>query len=135
MHTSRKSSGATFSGAEEYAAERRLLETPTLDLAYYADVPGRVPDCHASDKDKDGIDDIGNGDLPPEWGIDLVVNGGVVRYGPWSDRQRLVAITCRILYFSRPLGSHFSVYSFLQRIKTRYLRPGFDLVTSDNGLR
>lgn len=32
--------------------------------------------------------DVGNGDLAPEWGIDFVIHGGQVNYGPWADRQR-----------------------------------------------
>lgn len=34
--------------------------------------------------------DIGNGDLPPEWGVDAVIHGAALSYGPWSDRQRYV---------------------------------------------
>lgn len=41
--------------------------------------------------------DVGNGDLAPEWGIDLVIHGGQVNYGPWTDRQRFV-----LLNFSPP---------------------------------
>lgn len=37
--------------------------------------------------------DIGNGDLPPEWGFDLVIRNGVLRYGPWADRQRWVLLS------------------------------------------
>jgi len=32
--------------------------------------------------------DIGNGDLSPEWGVDLVFTGVHLDYGPWADRQR-----------------------------------------------
>ncbi|EJD02702.1 uncharacterized protein FOMMEDRAFT_146573 [Fomitiporia mediterranea MF3/22] len=90
--------GADFS-ALEYAIERKLLETPTLELLYYADVAGPVPsepignldrDSHGGLKNPKGIEfmDIGNADLPPEWGVDVVVHGGSFRYGPWADRQR-----------------------------------------------
>jgi hypothetical protein len=27
-------------------------------------------------------------DLPPEYGIDINVHGGMIKYGPWADRQR-----------------------------------------------
>ena len=37
--------------------------------------------------------DIGNGDLPPEWGLDLVFRGGTITYGPWADRQRCVSLS------------------------------------------
>ncbi|KAG5639402.1 hypothetical protein H0H81_002934 [Sphagnurus paluster] len=73
----------------EYAVERRILETPLMELSYYFDIAGEVPS--PSDlSDNVGIEsaDIGNGDMPPEWGIDIMISGGIVRYGPWADRQR-----------------------------------------------
>lgn len=74
--------GADF----EYAIERKILEAPVLELTYYTDVVGDVPAIpHPVDQEKG---DIGNGDMGPEWGIDLVVRGGFLRYGPWADRQR-----------------------------------------------
>ncbi|KAL4073990.1 hypothetical protein J3A83DRAFT_4507268, partial [Scleroderma citrinum] len=74
----------------EYAIERRIMETPTLELSYYADVVGEVP-AEATGPRGMGLEsyDIGNGDLPPEWGIDFVIHNGVIRYGPWADRQRV----------------------------------------------
>jgi hypothetical protein len=73
----------------EYAIERRILEAPVLGLSYYADAVGEVP-VEADGPKGMGLEsyDIGNGDLPPEWGIDLVIRNGVIRYGPWADRQR-----------------------------------------------
>jgi hypothetical protein len=77
--------GADFS-VLEYAIERKILEAPTLELSYYADVVGVVPlDTLPIPSDPF---DIGNGDIPPEWGIDLVIRNGCLRYGPWADRQR-----------------------------------------------
>ncbi|KAI0958666.1 hypothetical protein AcV7_004416 [Taiwanofungus camphoratus] len=75
----------------EYAVERKILEAPTLELLYYADVVGVVPSDVQQPPLGEGLDpfDIGNGDLPPEWGIDIVVRGGFLRYGPWADRQRV----------------------------------------------
>ncbi|KAI6157760.1 hypothetical protein BKA82DRAFT_130576 [Pisolithus tinctorius] len=83
-----------FVGAEinklEYAIERRIVEAPTLELSYYVDVVGEVP-AEVTGAGGIGLEsyDIGNGDLPPEWGIDLVIHNGVIRYGPWADRQRV----------------------------------------------
>jgi hypothetical protein len=80
--------GADFS-TFEYAVNRRVLEAPILDLSYYADVVGDVPPKEDQINSTDlGALDIGNGDLSPEWGIDMVVRGGLLRYGPWADRQR-----------------------------------------------
>ncbi|KAJ6499231.1 hypothetical protein C8R45DRAFT_108777 [Mycena sanguinolenta] len=73
---------ATF----EYAIEPKILEAPVLELTYYTDVVGDVPSLpHPVDTEPG---DIGNGDMGPEWGIDLVIRGGFLRYGPWADRQR-----------------------------------------------
>jgi hypothetical protein len=82
--------GADFSKLE-YAVERKILEAPILELSYYADVAGDVPAQPSLVAPSGGEPyDIGNGDLSPEWGIDLVVRGGFIRYGPWADRQRCV---------------------------------------------
>ena len=82
--------GADFATLE-YAIERKILEANVVELLYYADVVGVVPELDPRhQKQTESLDpfDIGNGDLPPEWGIDLVVRGGLIRYGPWADRQR-----------------------------------------------
>ncbi|KAG7098617.1 hypothetical protein E1B28_000539 [Marasmius oreades] len=78
--------GAEFCSLE-YAVERKVLETPTLELLYYVDVAGEVP-SQVNGTITSTTLDIGNGDAGPEWGIDLVVVGGTIRYGPWTDRQR-----------------------------------------------
>ncbi|KAJ7680397.1 hypothetical protein DFH06DRAFT_1404238 [Mycena polygramma] len=77
--------GADFSTLE-YAIERKILEAPILELTYYTDVVGDVPSLSHPVDTEPG--DIGNGDIGPEWGIDLIVRGGFLRYGPWADRQR-----------------------------------------------
>ena len=77
------------SAKSEYAIQRRILEAPTLELSYYADAVGVVP-VKQCPVENEGFD-VGNGDVSPEWGFDLVVHGGVLRYGPWADRQRHVS--------------------------------------------
>lgn len=73
----------------EYAIERRILEAPILELTYYVDVVGEVASQPINPRyAAGGVYDIGNGDTAPEWGFDLVVYGGTLRYGPWADRQR-----------------------------------------------
>ena len=49
--------------------------------------PGLVP---TSARRLDGIEtvDIGNGDVAPQWGVELYVYGGTINYGPWADRER-----------------------------------------------
>jgi hypothetical protein len=77
--------GADFSKFE-YAVERKILEAPSLELTYYADVVGEVPT--ATELAGNTTSDINNGDTDPEWGFDIIINGGFLRYGPWADRQR-----------------------------------------------
>ncbi|WVQ79015.1 hypothetical protein IAT38_001107 [Cryptococcus sp. DSM 104549] len=61
----------------EYAKVTTWLETPELNLVYHADTPAYV----------DSMDEVGNVDLPPEYGIDITINKGNIKYGPWADRQ------------------------------------------------
>lgn len=79
--------GADYASLE-YAIQRKILEAPTLELSYYFDVVGEVP-AHEGTNNV-GIEsmNIGNGDVAPEWGFDITVSGGFLRYGPWADRQR-----------------------------------------------
>ncbi|KAI0051792.1 hypothetical protein FA95DRAFT_1675579 [Auriscalpium vulgare] len=70
----------------EYVVERKILEAPSVEMSYYVDAAGVVPHDQRP-WDLEGYD-IGNGGGSPEWGLDLVVNGGFIRYGPWADRQR-----------------------------------------------
>ena len=71
----------------EYAKVTTLLDSPALDLTYYADSPGPVP--HPSEAEIiDKSDEFGNVEPPPEYGIDIAVHGGTIKYGPWADRQR-----------------------------------------------
>ncbi|CAG8607429.1 15845_t:CDS:10, partial [Acaulospora colombiana] len=72
----------------EYAIERNILETPSLEVIYYADVAGLVPTDPLSLEGTHEFIDIGNGDIAPQWGVDLVMHGGTLTYGPWADRQR-----------------------------------------------
>jgi hypothetical protein len=80
--------GADFS-VLEYAIQRKILEAPLLEFSYYTDVVGEVPSI-SEQTDRVGVDsvDIGNGDVAPEWGFDLIICGGFFKYGPWADRQR-----------------------------------------------
>ncbi|RDB25364.1 Protein CSF1 [Hypsizygus marmoreus] len=80
--------GADFTSLE-YAIQRKILEAPVLELTYYFDVVGLVPTVAEQTGDV-GVEsiDIGNGDVSPEWGFDITVSGGLLRYGPWADRQR-----------------------------------------------
>ncbi|KIK67374.1 hypothetical protein GYMLUDRAFT_156567 [Collybiopsis luxurians FD-317 M1] len=80
--------GVDFSKIE-YAIERKILETPLLELCYYTDVAGAVPQTAAQETPTLDSFDIGNGDIGPEWGVDIAIHGGILKYGPWADRQRV----------------------------------------------
>ncbi|KAM0754575.1 hypothetical protein T439DRAFT_352583 [Meredithblackwellia eburnea MCA 4105] len=98
----------------EYGKVTTLLVTPELELTYYCDDAGLVPITPRVVTGFAGLEtcDIGNGDLSPEWGVDMVIKGGVVTYGPWADRQR-----------SELQQAFFPATFFNQKATTR-LKPG-----------
>ena len=72
--------------AIEYGAFETILDSPSVGVSFFWDVPGTV-----SKAEDDAIDrfrsDI-NRSKPPDWGVDLRLGGGNINYGPWADRQR-----------------------------------------------
>ena len=83
----------------EYAKVTTLLLSSEMQMTYYCDVAGQVPSSGRPVAMSETTD-IGNGDLSPEWGVDLNMKGGVLQYGPWADKQRsdtycaLLQMTC-----------------------------------------
>ncbi|KAI8376427.1 uncharacterized protein BYT42DRAFT_386187 [Radiomyces spectabilis] len=74
---------------EEYARVNNVIECSEMAITYYADYAGPVPTSEASTGTFSGIGtDIGNGGLPPEWGVRLLAWNAMIYYGPWTDRQR-----------------------------------------------
>ena len=75
--------------AIEYGRFPTILESPKLAVNVHWDVPGLVlvPDDNLRQSYPDLSEDI-NGDIPPDWGVDVRIYGGYIRYGPWADRQR-----------------------------------------------
>ncbi|KAG8901896.1 hypothetical protein FRB99_005016 [Tulasnella sp. 403] len=73
----------------EYGKVTTLLETPALEATYYVDAAGLVPEDarNLGDTGREVVD-VGNGDLAPEWAVELTLYGGTITYGPWADRQR-----------------------------------------------
>ncbi|GAA5979280.1 hypothetical protein JCM10908_002865 [Rhodotorula pacifica] len=98
----------------EYAKVTTLLLSTEIEMTYYVDVAGVVPDESHHRNRVAGLEthDIGNGDLSPEWGVDLVVHGASITYGPWADRQRA------------KLQSAFLPATYLNGLETPRLRPG-----------
>lgn len=75
--------------AIEYGSFPTIVDSPAISMSFYWDVPGLVPDPAniAHQPSPDHETNI-NGDVPPDWGIDLKIRGGTINYGPWADRQR-----------------------------------------------
>ncbi|KAF4203071.1 hypothetical protein CNMCM8927_009143 [Aspergillus lentulus] len=74
----------------EYGRFSTLVDSPSMAISYYWDIPG----CVVSHQDPGKMStsaassDI-NGAPPPEWGIDIKLDGGTINYGPWADRERV----------------------------------------------
>ena len=76
--------------AIEYGKFSTILDSPSIGLSYYWDIPGFVPQRSENRlRSYPAFRDDINGDVPPEYGIDLRIRGGDVNYGPWADRQRM----------------------------------------------
>ncbi|ORZ07569.1 hypothetical protein BCR42DRAFT_150196 [Absidia repens] len=72
---------------EDYAKIESFVECSQMALCYYADNPGPVPNTVSNGNTGIGLD-VGNGGLPPEWGLRLSLWNAVFNYGPWTDKQR-----------------------------------------------
>ncbi|KAF2206983.1 hypothetical protein CERZMDRAFT_52052 [Cercospora zeae-maydis SCOH1-5] len=98
----------------EYAKATQLVDVDKVTMRFYWDMPGPVPlSSLNSDTLLDSLyeDDI-NGSLPPEYGMDIGVCGGVVVYGPWADQQR---INIQQVFFPAP---------FVDSTPAKALQPG-----------
>ncbi|KAJ6096533.1 hypothetical protein N7486_007279 [Penicillium sp. IBT 16267x] len=71
----------------EYARFSTIFDGSTLDLTYFWDIPGRVRPEHLVSSQDSGKNI--NHASPPEWGIDVKIDGGTINYGPWADRERI----------------------------------------------
>lgn len=71
----------------DYARFSTILDCPKIQLIFYWDVPGKVRDDLTLLREANLTNDI-NGSYPPAYGMDLIVKGGSVDYGPWTDRLR-----------------------------------------------
>ncbi|GAA5906531.1 hypothetical protein JCM8208_000472 [Rhodotorula glutinis] len=98
----------------EYAKVATLLVSDEIDMTYYSDAAGLVPERSSSDTPVAGLEtyDVGNGGLSPEWGVDLVVRGAALTYGPWADRQRA------------KIQSAFLPATYFNGLETPKLKPG-----------
>jgi hypothetical protein len=99
----------------EYARFSTIVDCPNVNMRFFWDTPGTVPLASmvspVGERPRIATTDI-NGDEPPEWGLNLVVYGGIVNYGPWADRQRA------------EIQSVFFPNSYRDAFPARRLRPG-----------
>ncbi|GMF63652.1 unnamed protein product [[Candida] boidinii] len=75
----------------EYGKYSKLLESNFVNMHYYYDSPGLVPNNQTKLDPSQGID-IGNGGFAPETGIELGLSGTTIHYGPWADRQSMLVL-------------------------------------------
>ncbi|KAH8632432.1 hypothetical protein IG631_14115 [Alternaria alternata] len=73
----------------EYAKTSLIADCPCVNVSFYWDVPGPVPNDidHSRHIDPARPYDI-NGSIPPDYGMDIQIFGGTINYGPWADRHR-----------------------------------------------
>ncbi|RMZ71954.1 fermentation associated [Pyrenophora seminiperda CCB06] len=73
----------------EYAKTSLIADIPCVNVSFYWDVTGPVPNDMDQSRYVDPArpNDI-NGGVPPDYGMDIQVFGGIINYGPWADRHR-----------------------------------------------
>jgi hypothetical protein len=86
----------------EYARFSNVADVKKASMNFYWDVPGTVSKSHFAGQS--GLMDELNGPSAPEYGLNLSVDGAVLNYGPWADRQR---ITLQNIFF--PASYHDAV--------------------------
>ena len=72
----------------DYARFSTILDCPAIHLNFYWDTPGP----HTTEPPDGPLEPtaIGQKEIPPPgYGMDLIIRGGDVNYGPWADRLRL----------------------------------------------
>lgn len=76
--------------AVEYGRFSTILDSPSVTVTYFWDIPGcvRSSNTGSASSVRRSSPDI-NGAPPPEWGIDVKLEGGSINYGPWVDRERV----------------------------------------------
>jgi hypothetical protein len=104
----------------EYAKASTLVDVEQVDMRFYWDIPGKVPEI-AAERDhllQDDEEDHMNGSPPPAYGLDFAIHGGFIVYGPWADRQRI------------NLQNVFFPVACMDAIPSKPLKPGADRVST-----
>ncbi|KAF2154159.1 hypothetical protein K461DRAFT_254355 [Myriangium duriaei CBS 260.36] len=74
----------------EYARLSTLAEFDNIGLKFFWDVAGPIRANVEETVDNPLLPNDANGTEPPEYGLELILGDGVVNYGPWTDRERVV---------------------------------------------
>jgi hypothetical protein len=73
----------------EYATVSTIIDTQKASISFYWDVVGTVPEITTQVDINNGKDTMNiNGNVSPDWGLNMSLKGTVINYGPWADRQR-----------------------------------------------
>ncbi|KAI0398392.1 putative fermentation associated protein [Xylariaceae sp. FL0594] len=74
----------------DYAAVNTIIDSPAATLRMHWDVPGKVLRDEEDQPSPISANHPSyiNGAPAPAWTIALTLKGGVINYGPWSDRER-----------------------------------------------
>ncbi|KAL4803484.1 hypothetical protein BDV18DRAFT_41535 [Aspergillus unguis] len=75
--------------AIEYGRFSTVLDSPSMTVVYFWDIPGVVRVQSATEGVSSPASSDVNGAPSPEWGIDVKIDGGDINYGPWADRERV----------------------------------------------
>ncbi|KAK6000257.1 hypothetical protein QM012_003889 [Aureobasidium pullulans] len=71
----------------EYARFSNIADVKKASMNFYWDVPGKVSRSQLPGQ-SNSYDEV-NGSSAPEYGLNLSVDGAIINYGPWADRQRM----------------------------------------------
>ena len=74
----------------EYAQLPNIVDCSAISMSFSWDIPGVVLDTPPNTRGTvPSYEAEINGDISPDWTIELKVGGGIINYGPWADRQRM----------------------------------------------
>ncbi|GME47914.1 Protein CSF1 [Neofusicoccum parvum] len=100
-------------GGVEYAKFSMIADLPRLSMSFYWDVPGSVPRGAGTSNRNPSLTTLDiNRSMPPDYGLELQIHGGVLNYGPWADRHRVI------------LQNYFFPASCTDAIPAEPLNPG-----------
>ncbi|KAL1628716.1 Macrophage colony-stimulating factor 1 receptor [Neofusicoccum ribis] len=100
-------------GGVEYAKFSMIADLPRLSMSFYWDVPGPVPRGAGTSNRNPSLTTLDiNRSMPPDYGLELQIHGGVLNYGPWADRHRVI------------LQNYFFPASCTDAIPAEPLNPG-----------